>query len=130
MAKNPQLSKKVVYWQDRNNQLYMGLPEPFPAPLGMEKIVCVTAQQAEFWSRRMREQERVREEAKNEEREKIEGPIRQNLRSHILHLAGNARNNMNRDFLLMHLQQYDQRADLTKTKRVSYLHSEAFEQGH
>jgi hypothetical protein len=111
-------------------QLYMGLPEQFPAPFGMEKIICTTMHQAEYWSHRMREQERVREEAKNEEREKVEGPIRKNLRSHILHLAGNARNNMNRDFLLMHLRQYDRRADLTKVKRTSYLHSEAFEQGH
>jgi hypothetical protein len=127
--KNTQLRNKVVYWVDRNQQLYMGLPEQFPAPFGMERIICATAQQAEYWSKRMREQERVREEAKDEEREKVEGPIRKNLRSHILHLAGNARNNMNRDFLLMHLRQYDQRADLTKTRRTSYLHSEAFEQG-
>jgi len=129
MRKQVQLRQKIVYWQDRNQQLYMGLPEQFPAPFGMEKIVCVTAMQAEYWSRRMREQERVREEAKNEEREQIEGPIRKNLRSHILNLAGNARNNMNRDFLLMHLSNYDKRADLTKSKRVSYLHAEGFEAG-
>lgn len=111
-------------------QLYMGLPEPFPAPFGMERIVCATALQAEFWSRRMREQEQVREEAKDEERERIEGPIRKNLRSHIQHLMANARNNKNRDFLRLHLESYDKKPDKTRSKRISYLHSEAFERGH
>ena len=127
---NAQLGKKIVYWQDRNGQIYMGLPEAYPAPFGMEKIICVSALQAEFWSKRMRDQERVREMAKDEERDKVEGPIRDNLRKHILHLAANARNNMNRDFLHKHLENYERRPDLTKTRRQSYLHAEAFEHGH
>lgn len=129
MARNAQLRNKVVYWQDRNQQLYMGLPEQFPAPFGMEKIICATAQQAEFWSQRMRDQERVREAAKDEERERVEGPIRKNLRSHMHHLMANARNNKNRDFLRLHMENYDKRPDRTRSARTSYLHSEAFEQG-
>jgi hypothetical protein len=125
---NAQLSKKICYWQDRNGALYMGLPERFPAPPGMEKIVCASALQAEFWSKRMRQQERVREMAKDEERERVEGPMRKNLRSHIQHLAANARNNTNRDFLLKHLENYERRPDLTKSRYESYLHSEAYEQ--
>jgi hypothetical protein len=127
MARNAQLATKIVYWIDRNNQIYMGLPEQFPAPFGMEKIVCASAMQAEYWSQKMRNQEQVREEAKDEERDKIEGPIRDNLRKHMQHLAANARNNMNRDFILKHLYNYDKRGDSTKTKKVSYLHSEAYE---
>ena len=127
---NAQLSTKIVYWKDRNGQLYMGLPEQFPAPFGMEKIVCVSALQAEFWSKRMREQEHIREMAKDEERERIEGPIRKNLRSHMQHLMANARNNMNRDFLRLHLEKYEKRPDLTRSKRESYLHLEAHEHGH
>ena len=123
------MQNKVVYWQDRNGQLYMGLPEQFPAPFGLEKIVCVNVLQAEFWSKRMRDQERVIDTAKSEEREMIEGPIRDNLRKHILHLASNARNNMNRDFLLKHLENYERRPNMTRTERVSYLHQEAYERG-
>jgi hypothetical protein len=125
-----QLKVKIVYWYDgTTGEIRMGLPENFPAPYGWQKVVCNTAQEAEEWSGRMRRWEQVKQEMEDEQRELIEGPIRDNLRSHIHHLAANARNNMNRDFLLMHLKNYDSRPDQTRTVRDSYLHSEAFEQG-
>lgn len=108
----------------------MGFPEMFRAPYGYEKIVCHTAHEAEMWSERMRRQEARKQAWEDEQREMIEGPMRDNLRHHIQHLAANAHNNMNRGFLLDHLEKYDKRPDLTKTQRVSYLHSEAFESGH
>jgi hypothetical protein len=124
------LQTKVVYWHDgTSGEIRMGLPEIYPAPYGFEKIVCHTAYEAELWSQRMRKWDAMKQAMEDEQREMIEGPIRDNLRRHIQHLAANARNNINRDFLLMHLNNYDKRADLTKTKRVSYLHSEAFEHG-
>jgi hypothetical protein len=110
-------------------EIRMGLPEQFPAPSGFTKVVCNTAHEAELWSDRMRRREISKHQAQDEEREAIEGPIRDNLRKHILHLASNARNNMNRDFLLRHLNNYDRRPDLTRTTRESYLHAEAFEKG-
>lgn len=125
-----QLHTKIVFWYEgTTGEIRMGLPEIFPAPYGWQKIVCNTAQEAETWSQRMRQWEKVKQEMEDEQRELVEGPIRDNLRKHIHHLAANARNNMNRDFLLMHLQKYDARGDKTRTERESYLHSEAFEHG-
>ena len=121
----------VVFWYDgTTGEIRMGLPENFPAAPGFQKIVCNSAHEAEVWSLRMRRWESVKQEMEDEQREMIEGPIRDNLRKHIQHLASNARNNMNRDFLLMHLKNYDLRPNLTRTKRESYLHAEGYERGH
>jgi hypothetical protein len=131
MWSNFQLQNKIIFWlHGMTGEIRMGLPEQFPAPNGFSKVVCNTAHEAEVWSERMRNRERVKQQVEDEERESIEGPIRDNLRHHIQHLASNARNNMNRDFLLKHLHNYDARPNLTKNKITSYLHSEGFEHGH
>src|SRR5215813_4164309 len=115
MRGDAQLRTKVIFWHDgTSGEIRMGLPEIYPAPYGFEKVVCNTAHEAEVWSGRMRRWEAYKLEMEDEQREMIEGPIRDNLRKHILNLAGNARNNKNRDFLLMHLSNYDKRPDLTK----------------
>lgn len=127
---NAQLTSKVVYWYDgMSGEIRMGLPEQYPAPYGFTKVVCNTVHEAEVWSGRMRQRELAKQQAEDEEREAIEGPIRDNLRKHMLHLASNARNNMNRDFLLKHVENYEQRPNLTRNQRVSYLHQEAYERG-
>lgn len=128
---NSQLSTKIVYWYDgTTGEIRMGLPERYPAPYGFEKIVCNSAHDAEVWSERMRKQEAMKIQMEDEQREMIEGPIRSNLRNHILHQMANARNNLNREFLRRHLEIYDQRPDKTKMNRISYLHSEGYEKGH
>jgi len=128
---NAQLSKKIVYWLDTlTGQIKMGLPEEYPAPDFHEKIVCNSAHDAEWWSEKMRQQEASKESMKDAEREEIEGKIRHQYRSHIIHLMNNARNNINREFLRRHLELYDQRADRTQMHTESYLHSEAYEKGH
>jgi len=125
-----QLRQKVVYWYNgTSGEIRMGLPEQFPAIAGFEKIVCNTAHEAEQWSDRMRKWESVKHQMEDEQREMIEGPIRANLRSHMHHLMANARNNTNREFLRKHLEIYSKRPDKRKTKKESYLHSEAFERG-
>jgi hypothetical protein len=128
---NRQLQTKIIYYYNGvTGAITMGLPEQYSAPYGWQKIVCHTAHEAEVWSARMRRWEAFKQQMEDEQRELIEGPIRDNLRRHIQHLAANARNNMNRDFLLMHLNNYDKRPDLTRTERISYLHAEAHESGH
>jgi hypothetical protein len=128
---NAQMTKKIVYWYDgTTGEIRMGLPEHYPAPYGFEKIVCNSAHEAEVWSERMRKQEAIKIQMEDEQREMIEGPIRANLRSHILHQMTNARNNLNREFLRRHLESYDKRPDKTKMNRISYLHNEGYEQGH
>jgi hypothetical protein len=125
------LDTNICFWYDgTTGEIRMGLPANFPAPHGFQKIVCNSAYEAEVWSQRMRRWEAFKQEMEDEQREMIEGPMRDNLRKHILHLASNAHNNMNRDFLLMHLKNYDLRPDLTRTRRESYLHAEAYEHGH
>jgi hypothetical protein len=128
---NAQLARKIVYWYDETTgDIRMGLPEQFPAPRGFQKIVCNSAHEAETWSERMRRWERIKQQMEDEQRELVEGPIRANLRSYMHHQMANARNNMNREFLRQHLEQYGARPDKTKTTRESYLHAEGFEHGH
>jgi hypothetical protein len=128
---NAQLSRKIVFWRDTlTNNIKMGLPEEFPAPDWHEKIVCSTAHEAEHWSQKMREQEALREQMEDEKREEIEGRLRANLRSHMMHLMANARNNLNREFLRKHLESYESRPDKTRMRRESYLHAEGYEKGH
>lgn len=128
---NAQLSHKpVFFYNGTSGEVMTGLPEQFPAPVGYQKIVCTSAREAEVWSERQRKWEQFKHSIKEEERALIEGPIRDEMRHHIQHLASNARNSFNRDFLLRHLSQYDKRDDPWKSKRESYLHCEAHEQGH
>ena len=127
---NAQLSHKpCFFYNETSGEVMTGLPEQFPAPKGYEKIVCNSAAEAEKWSDRQRKWEQFKHSIKEQERELIEGPIRDEMRHHIQHLASNARNSFNRDFLLRHLSQYDKRDAPWKSKRESYLHSEAFENG-
>jgi len=127
---NAQLKTKIVYWQHGvTGQIVMGAPEVFPAPPYYNKIVCHTAYEAERYSQLMREQEASREAMIDEEREAIEGEMIRNLRSHMHNQIANARNAMNRDFLRIWLQRQETMVS-PRMNRVSYLHSEAYEQGH
>lgn len=130
IPRNAQLSHKAIfYYNGTTGEIVGGLPEQFPAPYGYEKIVCNSAAEAEKWSARQRKHEDSKHELKQYERELVEGPIRDELRHHIQHLASNARDNTNRDFLLRHLSQYEKKPDPWKYKRESYLHAEGFEHG-
>lgn len=127
---NAQLGHKpTFYYNGTTGAILGGLPEQFPAPYGYEKIVCTSAAEAEKWSARQREHENFKHSIKQEERELIEGPIRDELRSHMQHLASNARNNLNRDFLLKSLENFRNKPDPWKYRRESYMHAEAFENG-
>lgn len=124
------LGKKIVFWfNPMTCEWRMGLPEVYPAPDGFEKVVCNTAHEAELCSERMRIWEAMNGEIEDQKREMVEGPMRDALRKEILWLASNARNSINREFLERHLANYDKKENHTKQKRVSYLHSEAYEQG-
>lgn len=127
---NAQLSRKpVFYYNGTSGEIMTGMPEQYSAPSGFQKIVCTSAAEAETWSERQRKWDDFKHRIKQEERELVEGPMRDEMRRHIQHQASNARNSLNRDFLLRHLAQYDKRDAPWKSKRESYLHAEAFEHG-
>jgi hypothetical protein len=131
MSANAQLrSKPVVYYNSTSGEIMNGLPEEFPAPYGFQKIVCTSAREAEQWSERQRKWENFKHSLKQEERALIEGRILSEMRSHMHHLMANARNNINRDFLRRSLENLDNTPEPWKSKRESYLHAEAFENGH
>ena len=99
------LSRKVVFWYNgTSGEIRTGFPEEYDAPYGFEKIVCTTAHEAEIWSERQRRWDEFKHGMAQAEREMVEGPMRDNIRKHILHLMGNARNNLNREFLRRHLE--------------------------
>jgi hypothetical protein len=77
----------------------------------------------------MRKWEAFKCQLEDEQREMIEGPIRDTLRRYMQHQMANARNNLNREFLRRHLEAYGNRPDKTKMRRESYLHAEAYEKG-
>lgn len=108
----------------------MGLPEQYAAPPGFEKIVCQTAMQAEKWSSRMRVWEEAKEKIaqayqrhqESEQVEKIRSQMRDNIR--------NAKDQLNRDFAVQALENFDKRyEDRFQWQRESFLHSEGYEFG-
>lgn len=123
---------RVTFLLNRSlNRLMIGLPEQFPAPPGWEKIVCTTAAEVDAMSARLRRQEQIDEELTDEQREAIEGPIRDYARKELVTLMMNSHNAINHDFCRFALARMDEAdAARRKNKRESYMHCEAAEQGH
>lgn len=127
-SRNAQIRQKVVYFHnERTGEIRMGLPEHFPASKGFNKVVCTSAYEAERWSSLLRKQNVSKEERVNEERERIEGPIRDQIRSNMYHVMSNSRNNINREFVKRYMEKMDKIP--SKTQREEYLHSEGYEKG-
>lgn len=138
---NQQLTKSVTFYfsnptayyqgQQGTGEIIMGLPEQYAAPPGFEKIVCQTAMQAEKWSQRMRVWEETKEQIaqayqRHQESEQVE-KIRSQMRDNI----ANARNQLNRDFAIQALDNFNKRyEDRFATQRTSFLHSEGYSADH
>lgn len=131
--RNAQLAKPVIYYFSNpaayggTGEIIMGLPEQYAAPPGFEKIVCQTAMQAEKWSARMRVWEETKEKIaqayqRHQESEQVE-KMRSQMRANI----ANARDQVNRDFAIRALANFDKRyEDRFKMERTSFLHSEGY----
>ena len=131
MQHQAQLTRKPVFWYNgTSGEIRTGLGEEYPAPYGFGKIVCTSAYEAEIWSARQRRWDNFKHEMSQMDRELIEGPMRDEIRKHILHLMSNARNSLNREFLRRHLEQYDRKPDPWKYRYESYLHAEGYEKGN
>lgn len=127
---NVQLSHKpVFFYNPTTGAIWQGFGEWHNPPYGWSKIVCNTAHEAELWSARMREWDRSIHEMQQADREMIEGPMRDEFRSDLRHRIANARNNVNRDFLIKALENLDAQGNRTSYRRESYMHCEAFEKG-
>lgn len=124
----------VVFWRNiKFNRIVVGCPEAWPAPKGYEKIVCRSAVEVQKWSDKMRDQDRRDAEMTAAEREAIEGPIREYARKELIHKMLNAKDQKNRDFCRWALDKMDEDEKKKKNvmgERISYQHSEAFEEGH
>jgi hypothetical protein len=131
--RNAQLSKPVCYYFSNpsvyggTGEIIMGLPEQYAAPPGFEKIVCTSTAAAEKWSARMRKWEETKEEIaqmyqKHQEEKQFKAVL-----SDIDNKIANARDNINRDFMIQAranaVKRYEDRFAM---KRESFLHSEAF----
>lgn len=110
-------------------RVMVGFPEQFPAPKGFVKIVCRSAAEVEKWSEKLRQQERRDDQMTDEQREAVEGPIRDYARKQLLHLMANARNQVNRDFCKAALDLMDKDDAKRRMKRESFMHIEAAEDG-
>lgn len=134
---NQQLTKKVIYYFSNptvyggTGEIMMGLPEEYAAPPGYEKIVCSTMMQAELWSKRMRIWEETKEKLAQAYQRAQESEQVQAIRSQMRDNIRNARNQVNRDFAIQALENFDKRyEDRFNFQRESFLHSEAYEAGH
>ena len=130
---NQQLTKPVVFYFSNpsvyggTGEIIQGLPEQFAAPAGFEKVVCTTAMQAERWSSRMRVWEETKEQIAQAYQRHQEEKQYKAMISEIDHNIANARNQVNRDFMIRARENAVKRyEDRFAMKRESYLHSEAF----
>ena len=133
MQRNAQLAKAIVYYFSNpsvyggTGEIIMGLPEQYAAPPGFEKVVCTSTAAAEKWSARMRKWEETKEEiAQMYQRHQEEKQFKAVL-SDIDNKIANARDNINRDFMIQAranaVKRYEDRFAMT---RESFLHSEAY----
>jgi len=134
MQRNAQLSKSVTFYFSNpsvyggTGEIIMGLPEQFAAPPGFEKVVCRSTAEAEKWSGRMRVWDQAKEEIAQMYQRKQEEAQFKAVLSEFDHKILNARNNINRDFLIRAkenaVKRYEDRFAMT---RESFLHAEAYE---
>jgi hypothetical protein len=124
---NAQLGRKPVFYTNSLGEITSGMPENVPVPRGYEKVVCNSVQEAEHWSERQRQWERVKHGKIQEDRQRIEEPIHQEIRSEMHNRMSNARNSVNREFMRRAIETSDAKHSPWKYDRESYLHSEAFE---
>jgi hypothetical protein len=131
--RNAQLAKPIVYYFSNpsvyggTGEIIQGMPEEYAAPPGFEKVVCRSTAEAERWSGRMRVWEKAKEEIAQAYQRKQEEVQFKSVLSDFDHKIANARNNINRDFLIQAranaVKRYEDRYAMT---RESFLHSEAY----
>jgi len=129
--RNAQLRTKVVFYKHIATGRYqIGFPDQFPAPLGFEKIVCNHAYEVEKWDKVLSRQEANDRERTAEERERVEGPMRDYLRGLLRQGQANARNQINRTFCEESIQRLNAKVEGRSKEAVeSFMHIEAFEHG-
>jgi hypothetical protein len=129
-SRNAQLDKKIVYFaNERTGEIRMGLPENFPATKGFNKVVCNNTREAEAWSDRLRQYNLSKEARTDEARERIEGPMREQIRADMHHRMANSSSKLGKEFIARYLEKMDKR-DGNRMVREEYLHSEAYEKNH
>jgi len=127
-SKNAHLDKKPIFYRDSSGKLMTGLPENYSAPKGCEKIICNNVFEAERLSEAQRRQERAEWNAHMEERRSIEEPGLNEIRRNRQTLIANARNNLNRDFLIAAQERLGNRPKPWEHERESFLHNEGYEE--
>ena len=127
---------KVVFYINRQlDRVEVGAPEQFGLPmvlarLGWEKVVCETAHEVELYSEKKRRQDIRDAERSEEDREKIEGPIRDAIRKDLYNRMMLSKNQINRDFCRFALEKIDAQEKMRKEKLESYMHVEGFTDGN
>lgn len=135
LAKPAHRAMAVVFWHSAKlDRVVVGLPEQYPVPavlekLGFQKVVCRSAHEVEIWSEKLRAQERRDEERTDVEREMFEAPLVAIIRSDIRARMIASPNAITREFCRNALEQMDRRERENQLKRVSFQHSEAYEDG-
>ena len=126
-SRTAQLGKKPVFYKDASGKIMSGLPEHLPAPRGFQKIVCNSAAEAERFSSLQRQQEQHDHRRQQYERGGIEEEMRSEIRSERRELIRNARNAVNRDFLIAANERFDKQQKPWQYERESFLHAEGYE---
>ena len=131
--RNAQLAKPVVFYFSSpsvyggTGEIIQGMPEQYAAPAGFEKVVCRTVMEAERWSGRMRVWEAAKEEIAQAYQRVRDSEQVERIRSQMRDNIANAPNQLNRDFAVQALENFDKRyEDQFATERTSFLHSEGY----
>jgi hypothetical protein len=119
----------VFYRHVKTGRLVMGFPAQYPAPKGFDKVICTTAHDVDVMSAKLHDQERRDDAMTDEQREAVEGPVREYARKELVTSMMTARNNVNREFCRWALKQMDDQEARRKVIRESYMHCEAAEDG-
>jgi hypothetical protein len=127
---------KIVFYKYRFGdkvRIEVGAPEQFPAPPGVEKIVCESAAEVQKYSDIMRAQEKEDMELSEAERYAREEPVWRKLRQEMednLARAKAKHSVVNIQFCEEALRRMDIEEARRKEVRESWMHIEAHEQGH
>lgn len=130
--RNAQMAKAIVFWFNKEADFIMLPPSPIaPPPKGFDRIECRHANEVEKWSSRLRAQEKRYREMTDGERFEYEGKIQLAIIEEMEACYQRSTDPINRQFMALAISKAKEKRETRRMEVVeTYMHVEAFEQGH